>query len=162
MNDKKKCNKVKEVYYKIGVPYSVTVQPDDHHQYYESGVRLKQFRDKMAEVMLANTCCYNFVIELSEPHGSILRHHSGARLHMHGIILFENISELAHYLMYDQARWCKCGRLEVDTITDMDVWIGYMKKQNIIKHRKVRNMSIKDIINKVKCEENSLPYPNKT
>ncbi len=86
---------------------------------------------------------YVFYIELSEPRGfHTALEFKGPRLHLHGIVYFEDKTSLRSFLRagyYSLTRWTST---DFDTITDLSVWKSYIQKQSIVPKRycKVTNI----------------------
>ncbi len=134
---------VKEAFYGIGTKYSVTLNPPDDHQYFNSGNRFSKFYDFVQKMLLTMGGRYVFFIELSEPRGFHPQgKFKGPRLHLHGIVYYEDKQQLRQFLCsgyYGLTRWTAT---DIDTISDMTVWKQYIQKQSIVpkRYRKVTNI----------------------
>ncbi len=130
-------------FYVIGEKYSVTLNPPDNHQYFGKKDRFHLFYNFVNEQMLMLGGRYVFFIELSEPNGfHTALSFKGPRLHLHGIVWFEDGASLRTFLntgMYSLTRWTA---LDFDIIDDMSVWKKYIQKQKIVpkRYRTVRNV----------------------
>lgn len=128
-----------ELYYRTGVWYSVTICPDDQHQWFGKEDRLKRFTDYVNAYLLDainSTTQYIFFIELSEPYGKFMNS-LGPRLHLHGKIKIreDNILHLRNFLLngiYKLTRGCL---IDIHLINDMKIWDDYCQK-----HAKVMRM----------------------
>lgn len=112
--------------------YSVTVNPDDKHQFFGKVDRLQKFREHMHNGLLflkAMHIDYHFILECSEPKSNEKWSKLGPRLHCHGIIRFRSTLSIKNFLMvgmYNLTRWCM---YDIDTIGDINDWKAYCTKQ---------------------------------
>ena len=117
--------------------YSLTLNPDDKHQYFGKADRLQQFRTFIHNALLmlgAFHVKYHLYIELSEPKTNAKWSKNGPRLHLHGILYFGSTLSIKNFLLdgiYNLTRWCN---YDLDTIEDMSIWHTYcIKQQHIMK-----------------------------
>lgn len=131
MTDPIKSNKI---FYEKGL-YSVTVNPDDKHQYFGKPNRLELFRNFINEAFLAwpeYGITYYFTIELSEPKDNTKYGEHGPRLHLHGIVKLCSKNAVKKLLMDELYKLTKFSKYQFDTITHPTVWVTYMNKQQHI------------------------------
>lgn len=124
-------------FYRPEEVYSVTINPQE--QYVNSIDRLSKFHNMMYGEMIGlidNGIHYSFYTEISEPRGNTKYHQECARLHLHGIIYFEDYKAVRHFLLHTVTRWCKISKWEVDTIDSLEKWKKYCKKQQFIMRQK--------------------------
>ncbi len=122
-------------FYKLGVDYSITINPSDSHQYFGNPYRLKKFYQFTERQMLSTAGQYQLFLELSEPHTFKTQGYSGPRLHYHGIITFHTKLQLSTFLMVSYYLITRWAALEIDTIADPEYWELYVKKQRLIPKR---------------------------
>lgn len=129
-------------FYETNKKYSITLNPQDKYQFFGKPDRFRRFRNHVYENLLhldANEVDYELIIEISEPHEFKTVPYQGPRLHMHGVILFKNISSLGYFLTTGYTKIIKWSSIDIDTIGDMDKWISYCKKQHIFKNNRLSN-----------------------
>ncbi len=136
------------VFYKVGDLYSVTLNPPNQHQYFGKPKRFSLFYDFVNTQLLRIGGRYVFYIELSEPRGfKTAREFMGPRLHLHGIVWFEDKASLRSFLSagyYSLTRWTST---DFDTIDNIKVWKKYIQKQSVVpkRYRKVTNVFVSDM-----------------
>lgn len=121
------------VYYGKGY-YSVTINPDDKHQYLAHSDRLQKFRNYANELLLPLAPLgieYKFNIELSEPRDCQCTS-IGPRLHLHGVLHFCSKKSVRQFLLNEFYRITRSSYMELDTIDDPGIWIKYCEKQQLI------------------------------
>lgn len=127
---------IKAPFFAKGIHYSVTINPDDSHQFFGKPERFRKFRNVMYELFISLSqqhIDYKFVIELSEPRNN--KYGSGPRYHVHGWILFKSTHSIFQFLDIVYYNWTRLGHVDIDTVQDMTVWNNYMTKQShIFKH----------------------------
>lgn len=148
---KKGIEQKMELFYKKNTIYSITINPDDKHQYYGSLNRLEKVRGFVYEQLLCLRgyhIDYSIYMELSEPKSNAYnkvtkrqQSPSGPRYHYHGIIGFRSTLSVRRFLdtvMYNLSRWCI---YDIDSIGDASIWKKYCKKQqHIIKQPPLTNL----------------------
>lgn len=131
-NPSKKAN----VFYKVGVPYAVTLNPSDEYQYFGYKERFQRWREYMSATLepLNNfRIWYEFHAEISEPKlASVACHKKGPRLHVHGTVIFTKRSGLRDFLIDLLPKWAKTNMVDIDTISNADIWQEYCEKQKLI------------------------------
>lgn len=123
--------------------YSITINPDDKHQYFGKADRMQQFRTHVHNGLLflkAMHIDYHLYTELSEPKDNEKWSKNGPRLHCHGIIRFRSTLSIKNFLLmgiYNLTRWCM---YKLGHITDVTIWETYcLKQQHIIKEKPFTN-----------------------
>jgi len=121
--------------------YSITINPSDKYQYYGKITRLQLFKSFMHEQILhwkSRGITYTLWIEVSEPLNKTV---NGPRLHLHGIIRFHSGKAVLNFLIGEIYKITRYAVYDIDTIDDMEKWIGYcMKQQHIIKITPLSNV----------------------
>lgn len=150
--DKKKMNF--ENFFKVNIPFSVNICPNDQHQYFGSQDREKKFINKMREsLLILNEIDYYFMIELSEPRsGSKF----GPRLHMHGVIMFRTSNTIKQFLMTYYYKLLRIGIIDLDTIDNINIWSKYIHKQRHI--MKIKPLTNHLLIYKNDKLESKIPF----
>lgn len=120
-----------------GVIYSITINPNDKHQYYQSPKanytsykdRLKTFKrywsNMFTEMFSLHETDYYLCIECSEP----IDKPTAPRLHFHGWIRFNTIDSINEYLLINLRALQSVANINIDTIEDHDYWYDYCHKQ---------------------------------
>lgn len=127
----------------VNTPYSITLNPNDSHQYAGKQDRMEKFRNNYYGITVKwAQLGINYVLytELSEPknsNGTI-----GPRLHLHGIIKFKTNEAIKRFLLFEYYELTRCGIVDIDTIDDMDYWQKYIQKQqHIINETPLTNLT---------------------
>lgn len=134
----------------IGKKYTITIAPDDSHQYFEvpkRDGRLLKFiswaRIYIYKAFLNNE--YELFTEVS-PRG---------RLHFHGTIKFKSNEHLLDFYIYTIPHLLKSNQIEIDTIKDPKVWDEYKRKQQkfnlpvITSNDKINKLCLFDTVTEV-------------
>lgn len=142
-------NKNTNTVFKKGQWYSITLCPDDNHQYFGKLNRLKRFTNLINEYMVSwkqDGIDYVLWTELSEPKS---KSKNGPRLHNHGIIWFNTNRSVRTFLLQNYYSLTRLGIIDIDTIDSLKVWIDYCtKQQHIINKSPISNLS-EDVIRNV-------------
>ena len=137
-----------EVKYNKNTPYAITIQPDDKHQYFRSPTRMDKFKNYINEFLLSLPTVkidYYFVIELSEPIGTVTS--QGPRLHAHGVIYMNSNHSVYKFLLDIMPIWLTSARLEISKLNDVSYWVNYIhKQQHIFKKTKPLSNYVDPII----------------
>lgn len=150
MNEKKNNHKSTEVlyknYYNKDQIYTITLNANDKHQFFNAPNRLskcrKYYYEKLLEAFDSNHVKYDCMIEISEPKGKLLNH-SGPRVHVHGIFMFTSTLSIKNYLLYGQRALTYDISVEIDICNDPYKWCQYCKKQQrIIKEDPLQNIDL--------------------
>ncbi len=131
-----------ENYYKLCKWYSITLNPIDKYQYFNSPNRFKRFKSFIYEQLLTFPAKYELFIEISEPHGMHTQGYSGPRLHLHGKIQFNTNKDRYMFLSngyYKLLRFCS---VDIDTIDDLRKWYKYCTKQHIFKLNRLASYEV--------------------
>lgn len=118
-------------FYEINKWYSFTLNPQDKYQFFGNEYRFKRFRNIIYELFLVKYH-YGFIIEISEPRNQIPYQYKGPRLHIHGTIRFPTRATLERFLIIKMSQISKIGTMEIDTIGNIETWLDYIHKQNIL------------------------------
>ena len=133
--EKNSSGKKEKIFYKIGKPYAVTVNPSDEYQYYGYKDRYHRWRELMAltfESLTPKQIMYEFHAEISEPRQAcIATHKKGPRLHCHGTVIFTKRNGLRDFLTEILPKWAKYSMVDIDTIDDIEIWQEYCEKQKL-------------------------------
>lgn len=140
INDQLKTHDKLVPFYDIESTYAITIQPGDNLQFlnknYTSDSRLLRFRQHYMEILRDNLITnYYFKIELSEPKGDLNDHHAGSRLHLHGIIMFDNKKQIINFLLKGLKNIKDKARITIKKISSQDnlkIWWDYINKQKLI------------------------------
>lgn len=127
-----------ELYYVSDRWYTISINPVDMHQHFGDINRLRKFRRLMHPLFvgLEEVMKFRFNIELSEPRGPLAGNPTnksnpyfmGPRLHIHGRFKLLNNEGVLEFLLHIMHKWASLGRIEIDTIKDIDVWDKYCEK----------------------------------
>lgn len=114
--------------------YSVTINPCDSHQKFNTLNRFDNFVKMMKtmfyEIFDSKGIAYIGNIEVSEPRKLI--ESKGPRLHWHGRILFNKNEQIFQWLTEDLGKLARLGSVDIDIINDIVVWDHYCRKQTCI------------------------------
>lgn len=122
---------VNELTTKTPRPYTFTIAPDDNHQQWnEEGARnnkrLEVFTDEYSlylyKLMGSHAIDYSLHLECSP----------GGRLHYHGIIMFKSKDAIKDFYVNVIHKLLNTNMVEIDTIADIDVWLTYCSKQDVM------------------------------
>jgi len=109
---------------------TLTLCPDDKHQFMNSPVRLRMVTDYIRTLLRDNLSdeYYNYTLytEVSYPEKS--QDGSIARIHYHGVIDFMQPSSKALFYIEHFHKLNKNCRMEVDDINDFNGWLDYCTK----------------------------------
>lgn len=127
-----------KLFYRVGERYAITLNPADVHQAYEKipdgspdEGREGRFYNHIYRILLkAMKNPFHFIVEISEPYGQQQHGYFGPRLHIHGVAVFETITELRYFLYKGYHLLCSIGRFEINMCHPE--WLEYMNKQNIV------------------------------
>jgi len=116
------------VYYEIDKWYTINLNPLDSYQYLLSKDRLKTFQNNVHALLLSvfGSMCYQYNIEISEPHDVIVNQYP--RLHVHGRFMFLNNEQILNFLLNDFRKLGEWGRMDIKKIDDIDKWDSYCSK----------------------------------
>lgn len=115
--------------------YSITINPDDKHQFLNRPNRLELVKNKLYEEFItlrASKIHYRYSIDISEPRENIRSTNIGPRIHLHGRILFPCMGSILEWQLkhiYSITRW---ANLDIDTVKDTKEWDAYCDKYNPI------------------------------
>lgn len=126
---------VKENFYQLKTLYSVTLNPEDSHQYYGEPPldRIRKFHNFCNVNMLQTGGIYRMVIEISEPRDFQPQgKYKGPRLHMHGTIRFDDNDQLLHFLSYGYYMLTRWTSTKFDTTDGTPAWYNYCNKQHVV------------------------------
>lgn len=123
---------------KLNDYYTLTLNPNDRHQYFEDPKRIDKLTTFVECLILE---CPNMDINI---HMEISRK---GRLHFHGIIKFCKIEHVLYFYLNKINEWLSYFQIEMDTIADLDVWNKYCIKSN---HLINVNINSKDVLEKSK------------
>lgn len=131
--------------------YSITICPDDKHQFVNKEDRLQHFIDFVNEQFIHFPTVgihYKLHIELSEPR-TILQGQLGPRLHLHGTLTFKSNNSVRNYLLREAYRLSRWSIIEIDTIDNPNIWLKYCTKQaHIMKTPEITNYKKPTPLNK--------------
>lgn len=98
----------------IGTIYSITINPDQQHQFYGDPDRFKKTHKYWSKCFQRYEWEYLLYPEISSPHDSLKL----PRIHYHGLVCFRNVNQLLSWyscIHYDLAKF---------SYFDMDIWDG--------------------------------------
>lgn len=126
---------LKTPFYAVNNWYSVTLNPDDKHQFVGKADRVTSFKNFIYEnvclILATNHIRYHFSIEISETKEGNYKK-LGPRLHLHGRIMFDKNLYIKHFLVDILPQWLRFSQIEIDTINDLWYWDNYCHKQQHI------------------------------
>ncbi|AXH73544.1 MAG: putative replicase [Cressdnaviricota sp.] len=99
--------------------YTFNFNPSDEYQYFGKEDRLKMFTN------WSNTYVFNTFCAKLEVYLEISRL---GRLHYHGTIEFDNVLDIREFFIDKLHSITLKGTLEIDTITDLNIWMTYCTK----------------------------------
>lgn len=127
-----------ELFYKANILYAITINPDDSKQYNKR--ETKNLYDRMAKVKAyinETMLClpqfsieYELYLELSEPSDSTFGRYP--RIHVHGLIRFDNNKSINQWLLYEFYRIMEHNMICIKPIDNLLEWEKYCKKQQHI------------------------------
>lgn len=124
-----------KVFYKVGIPYAVTINPSDEYQYYGYKDRYQRWREYMSlmlEPLTKLQIMYQIHAEISEPRlNSVATNKKGPRLHCHGTVVFTRRNGIRDFLLDILPKWAKHSMIDIDTIDDIGIWQDYCEKQKL-------------------------------
>lgn len=128
MVDTTKLASVDTIFYKKGVTYSITINPDDSYQYWKRHSRVALWHKASFEKMSmldGKGIQYELYPDISLPVDS--GKGRDPRLHWHGTITFEHHLAILYWLLAwrEMSEWCY---INIDTIADEKVWHRYCTK----------------------------------
>jgi len=126
---------IKESFYKVGVLYAVTFNPEDKYQFSGKVDRRHKIKELYRGILDECGCTYELKMEFSEPRGMMTQGYFGPRLHYHGTIQFKNNSCLYEFLNITLKKLLSIGIVDIDICTDPAIWQDYCTKQKIIKDK---------------------------
>lgn len=140
--------KLQPTFYEKQKWYSLTIKPIDKHQYIHKEDRLSRFVQFVNEQLLCWDTYkfkYRLYVDISEP--KQVNHLSvGPRLHLHGIILFPCTKSVLNWSLYAQTRLGQWSSIDIDTVKDMEHWIGYCSKyKKYTKLKSFKNTKLKTV-----------------
>lgn len=123
--------------YKPGIVYTLTINPNDQHQYmtcpkkslgdYDRLEQFRTFAQNLITSISINGIICNMNIDVSSPFQKSEKK-SCARLHLHGCIYFSDVTAIQWFHLYGATYIFDIGTMEMDTIDDFDTWIDYCTK----------------------------------
>ncbi len=130
---------MEKVYFKEKMKYEVTINPNDKHQWFSRPRRLELFVMNIQHLLVTALdnykIKYKLWIELSEPKAinkeDMKKCSSGARLHLHGYLYFENSLVVGEFLLKSQYYLSRWADIQVNSYRD-DYWPDYCKKQKAV------------------------------
>lgn len=114
--------------YQVGTLYSITINPDDSHQYIDDPDRLDKLRRYWSKHLAKYSWEYNLYAEFSTPNNS----KSFPRYHFHGIIMFRTKGQLRRWYNSTYRQLSKVSYFDIDTIADIEYWQSYCQKNQSI------------------------------
>lgn len=126
---KKKINPLKDSMFVPGRLYSITINPEDTHQYYRSDKnRIEQSIRYYKKKFQQYNWEYVLVPEISTPNNS----KSLPRVHFHGIIAFRNIQQVMQWYNCIAVELSRICYYDIDILNQYDKWNEYMYKNDYI------------------------------
>lgn len=154
-----------DLYYKVGTWYAITINPEDSYQFIGKPDRLNKCINHMNEVLLTALSIYGITyvihVDISEPK-EVRYKGTGARVHYHGRIMFNNNDQLIKFLLYGQCAIAQCGQTLYKQIDHYDKWDAYCKKYDHIHGKsplKSSGVTVSDMLvkqHKVKHNQKSI------
>lgn len=126
--------KSKSPFYELNKAYSITINPDDHHQglicktSHSRLVHVKQLVENIFEPF-EEDIRYILHLDISEPREIIKNY---PRIHFHGAILFDNLKGIRDFLLVVLRKLSVMGYVDIDTCDDKKTWSKYCKKYDHI------------------------------
>lgn len=116
-------------FYEVGRLYSITIAPNDKHQFVRKPDRLKKYKNLIYEETMNYRkygIDYALWTEISEPKN--INNGIGPRVHSHGIIRFRHNNGILNWLTVLCSRLSRIGIIDIDTIKDNKTWYNYCTK----------------------------------
>lgn len=126
---------VKPNLFDVGKLYSITINPDDKHQYIDEPDRCQKLHSYWSKQLARHSWEYNLYAEFSNP----LNSKSFPRYHFHGIISFKTKGQLRRWYTTTARALSKISYYDIDTIGDIKHWQSYCKK-----NQSIMNLIMKD------------------
>lgn len=108
----------------IDTLYSITINPDDCHQYYGFPDRMDKLHKYWSKYFEKFSWRYNLYAEFSNPSNS----KSFPRYHFHGLILFKSYKQLQRWYTRIQFELAKVAYFDFDTYDHTEHWKIYCRK----------------------------------
>lgn len=109
----------------IKTPYSINLNAEDQHINYDDRIpRMYKYYKKRLSKIHAE---YSFNMEISTPLDG-----RDPRIHLHGIIYFDNYQQLKKWYEKDSMEIARSMHIDIDTISQPEEWDKYMTKNAII------------------------------
>lgn len=129
-------------YYSTNQLYSITINPSDAMQYWDSDNLISRTISFLKDVLPI----FKKKILLNIPHELYIEHSKGSRIHVHGWFQFKNYNDILPFLgIINEYIRDDSIQVEIDSIKDFWIWYIYCtKQQHIIKPliNKCRRLSI--------------------
>jgi len=127
-----------ECFYKVNTFYSITINPENHYQFFSKIDRKhlvkKFFYDVLRKhLQTLHNIKYKLYVEVSEPRDILKYGYDGPRVHFHGTVFFSNRADIEYFLLFQIRALCKHASCEIDTIKDLGIWLQYCKKQDLLR-----------------------------
>ncbi len=121
--------------------YSITINPDDAHQYFGTTSRLTRANNFMYEQII-NYPIYGtqlqLYMELSEPMDNTMSK-NGPRVHWHGFLYMDDEKAVRNFLSNIWYKLSRFSKFDIDTC-DVEIWKRYCEKQQkIISFKKLQS-----------------------
>lgn len=110
------------------VIYTITINTEEQYEKHVDRVDrvIRYVRHKLDKLCLQ----YNVYAEVSNPLSPAK--HKYPRVHFHGIILFENYTQISKWYNEDFFKMSSMGYFEIDTLGDIKIWHTYCTKEQDI------------------------------
>ncbi len=132
----KKTQVLKSKNFYLATRYAITINLNDKWQFFGSCGRLDRAKAFLSEQLIHltnNDTHYELYCELSEPRDNTISK-NGPRVHFHGVIYFENVRAVRHFLLYEWYSLSRYSKFKIDSIDNIEIWESYCQKQQNIIH----------------------------
>lgn len=115
------------------VVYQLNFSPDNKFQKFGQKLRWKTVHNAMRELMrevhqiTGEKFLYELYQELSTP-TTFQGNQAGGRIHYHGVMYFKNRQAMQGFFMLGSTVLSDYGRVDIDTIDDLEYWAKYCRK----------------------------------
>lgn len=121
--------------------YTITVNPEEQYEQHNDRVErvVRLVKRKMDKLSLQ----YNLYAELSNPLSPTK--HRFPRVHFHGLIMFENMSQISKWYNEDYFKMVSLGYFEIDILNDINIWHTYCTKEQDIMSKLINSSHIQSL-----------------
>lgn len=127
----------------LNIPYAITVNPCDDHQYFKLDTSSRIESCKIFMIHCIDNMAATPIILYPEVS-------SKGRIHWHGLIKFKTYPDVLKFFITHVPGLLSKASIEIDTISDPHVWDEYCTKQKSLFDWSIQNYSLKKNTQKLK------------